>query len=100
MSEFTGRRQFSCYYIPLLFCWKELVYENCYHPTQRVIFIRLQALMLEIFLKFFFSTPFFVLTEISSSPCRNARTHSLKTSQLHKLTFAKTFNIHNTIKHH
>ena len=39
---------------------------------------------------FFLSTPLFVLTEISSSPCRNARTHSLKASQLCKLTFAKT----------
>ena len=49
---------------------------------------------------FFLSTLLFVLTEISSSPCRNARTHSLKTSQLYKLTFAKTSNIHNTIKSH
>ena len=49
---------------------------------------------------FFLSTPLFVLTEISSSPCRNARTHSLKTSQLYKLIFAKTSNIHNTIKSH
>ena len=49
---------------------------------------------------FFLSTPLFVLTEISSSLCRNARTHSLKTSQLYKLTFAKTSNIHNTIKYH
>ena len=49
MSQFIGSRQFSCYYIPLLYCWKELIYDNCYHPTQRVIFIRLQELMLEIF---------------------------------------------------
>ena len=48
----------------------------------------------------FLSTPLFVLTEISSSPCRNAQTYSLKTSQLYKLTFAKTSNIHNTIKYH
>ena len=47
---------------------------------------------------FFLSTPLFVLTKISNSPCRNARTHSLKTSQLYQLTFAKTSNIHNTIK--
>ena len=46
---------------------------------------------------FFLSTPLFVLTEISSSPCRNART---QTCQLYKLTFAKTSNIHNTIKYH
>ena len=45
----------------------------------------------------FLSTPLFVLTEISSSPCRNART---QTSQLYKLTFAKISNIHNTIKSH
>ena len=49
MSQFTGNRQFSCYYMPLLLFWKELVYENCYHPIQRVIFIRPQELMLEIF---------------------------------------------------
>ena len=49
---------------------------------------------------FTLSTPVFVMTEISSSPCRNARTHSLKTSQLYKLIFAKTSNIHNTIKSH
>ena len=49
---------------------------------------------------FFLSTPLFVLTEISSSPCQNARTHSLKKSRLYKLTFAKTSNIHNTIKYH
>ena len=49
MCQFTGSRQFSCYYIPLLLCWKELVNENFYHPTQRVIFIRLQELMLESF---------------------------------------------------
>ena len=48
----------------------------------------------------FLSTPLFVLTKISSSPYRNARTHSLKTSQLYKLTFAKTSNIYNTIKSH
>ena len=38
---------------------------------------------------FFLSTLLFVLTEISSSPCRNARTHSLKTGQLYKLTLRK-----------
>ena len=47
---------------------------------------------------FFLSTKLFVLTEISSSPCQNTQTHSLKASQLYKLTFTKTSNIHNTIK--
>ena len=47
---------------------------------------------------FFLSIPLFVLKEISSSPCRNARTHSLNASQLSILTFAKTSNIHSTIK--
>ena len=96
MPQFTERRQFSCYYILLLLCWKEMPYENCYHATQRVIFIRLQKLMLEIFVLPF--NKLFALTEISSSPCQNPRTHSLKASQLYKLTFAKTSNIHNTIK--
>ena len=44
---------------------------------------------------FFLSTPLFVLTVISSSPCRNARTHSLKASHVYKLTFAKISNIYN-----
>ena len=49
MSQFIGSREFSCYYTPLLLCWTELICENCYHPTQRDILIRLQELMLEIF---------------------------------------------------
>ena len=96
MSQFTESRQFTCYYhgespcyyIPYLLCCKELVYEDCYHATQRVIFIRLQQSCLKSL--FFLSTPLFVLKKLSGSPCRNARTHSFKASQLCKLTFAKT----------
>ena len=73
-----------------------LIYFTGINWSMRTVTMQLKVLSLYGFNNscmksmFFLSTPLFVLTEISSSPCRNARAHSLKASQLCKLTFAKT----------